>query len=160
PLLFRHRLNDHELPEVRDETVEDPPTEIRVRHLAPTEHDRHLDLVPGFEEPRDMALLRGVVVRIDLGPELDLLQTGARLLLARLLLTDVPLVLELAVVHDPTHRWIGLRRDFDEVQLELLGLSQRLARVHDADLLAVRSYESDAWSPDPVVDPWIGGDPA
>ena len=75
-----------------------------------------------------MALLRGVVVRIDLGTELDLLDLDPRLLLAGLLLADVPLVFVLAVVHDPAHRRIGLRRDLDEIQVQLPGLSERVAR--------------------------------
>jgi hypothetical protein len=45
-LLLRHRLNDGELTEVSDETVQDLAIELRVRHLAPPEHNRHLDLVP------------------------------------------------------------------------------------------------------------------
>src|SRR5436190_21099074 len=115
PLLLRHRLNDDQLSEIRDETIEDLATQIRVRHLAPAEHDRDLHLVPRLEEARDMSLLRGVVVWIDLRAELDLFQPGARLLLARFLLADVSLVLELAVIHDPTHRWIGLRCYLNEV---------------------------------------------
>ena len=96
-----------------------------------------LTLLPASRNRLDVALLRGVVVRVDLGPELDLLQTGARLLLARFLLTDVSLVLELAVVHDPAHRRIGLRRDLDEVQIELTRLAERLAGVDHPDLLPV-----------------------
>ena len=49
--------------EVLDHPVQDLATEVRVRHLAPAEHDRDLDLVPALQEPLDVALLRGVVVR-------------------------------------------------------------------------------------------------
>jgi hypothetical protein len=160
PLLLRHRFHDHQIAEVRDESIEDPPTQIRVRHLAPAEHDRHLDLVPRLEEPGDVTLLRRVVVRVDLGSELDLFQSGARLLLPRFLLPDVTFVLELAVVHDPTHGWIGLRRDLDEIEIQLPRLADGFTRIHHADLLAVGSDQTDPWSPDPVVDPWIRGDPA
>jgi len=134
PLLLRHRFNDDQFAEVGDETIEDPATQIRVRHLSPTEHDRDLDLVPRLEEPRDVPLLRGVVVRVDLRAELDLFQPGARLLLARFLLADISLVLELAVVHDPTHGWISLRRYLNEVQIQLTRLTERFTRVHHADL--------------------------
>ena len=97
-----------------------------------------LTLCPPVEEPHDVALLGGVVVRVDLGAELDLLQAGPRLLLAGLLLADVALVLVLAVVHDPAHGRIGLRRDFDEVQVQITGLTERLAGVDDPDLLRRR----------------------
>src|SRR4029077_19220830 len=123
-------------------------------------HDRDLDLVAALEEPDDVPLLRGVVMRVDLRAELDLLQTGARLLLPRFLLTDVSLVLELAVVHDPAHRRIGLRRDLDEVQIELPGLTERFACVHHTDLLAVGSDQANLGGSDPLVDPRIRGDPA
>src|SRR5438093_1137394 len=134
PLLLRHRFNHDQFAEVGDETIEDPETQIRVRHLSPTEHDRDLDLVHRLEEPRDVPLLRGVVVRVDLRAELDLFQPGARLLLARFLLADISLVLELAVVHDPTHGWISLRRYLNEVQIQLTRLTERFTRVHHADL--------------------------
>ena len=102
-----------------------------------------------------MPLLRGVVVRVDLGPELDLFQAGPRLLLAGLLLLDVALVLVLAVVHDPAHRRICLRRDLDEIQIELPGLTQRLAGLDDPDLLSVMAHQANLGCPDLVVDPRI-----
>ena len=84
-----------------------------------------------------------VVVRIDLGAELDLLQAGAGLLLAGFLLLDVPFVLVLPVVHDPGHGRVGLRSDLDEVQIEILGLTERLAGLDDPDLLSVRAHQAD-----------------
>ena len=146
--------------EVRDHAVQDLATQVRVRHLAPAEHDRDLDLVPPVQEPHDVALLGGVVVLVDLGAELDLLQAGPRLLLAGLLLANVAFVLELAVVHDPAHGRIGLRRDFDEVQIQVTGLAQRLAGVDHPDLLAVGPHQAYLGRPDPVVYARIGRDPA
>ena len=97
-----------------------------------------LTLFPAERNRVDVALLRGVVVRVDLGAELDLLQAGPRLLLAGLLLLHVSFVLVLAVVHDPAHRRIGLRRDLDEIQIERPGLAQRVLGVDHADLLLRR----------------------
>src|SRR4051812_21948016 len=159
-LLLGHRLDDGEFPEVSDETIQDLSAEVRVGHLAPAEHDRDLDLVPRREEPRDMPFLGGVVVRVDLGAELDLLEAGPRLFLACLFELDVSFVFVLAVVHDPAHRRIGLRRDLDEIQLERPGLAQRVAGIDHADLLAVRPDEANLWRPDPVVDPGICRNPA
>src|SRR3954454_13007948 len=159
-LLLRHGLNDGEVSEVADETVQDLTAEIRVRHLAPAKHDRDLHLVPRREEPRDVPLLGGIVVRVDLGAELDLLEAGSRLLLAGLFELHVSFVLVLAVVHDPAHRRIGLRRDLDEIQIERPSLVQRVAGIDHADLLAVRPDEADLWRPDPVFDPGILRNPA
>jgi hypothetical protein len=55
-------------------------------HLAPSEHDRHLDLVARLQEALDMALLGVVVVLGDLRPELDLSDRDLLLVLARGLL--------------------------------------------------------------------------
>jgi hypothetical protein len=57
-----------------------------VRHLAPAEHDGHLDLVARLQEARDVALLGVVVVLRDLRPELDLPDVDLLLVLARGLL--------------------------------------------------------------------------
>src|SRR4051812_11986882 len=159
-VLLRRRVDDREPLQVHDETVEDPATELRMRHLAPAEHNRHLHPRSRLEEPLDVPLLGGVVVRVDLRPELDLLDLDPRLLLSGFLLTDVPLVLELAVVHDSGHGRSSLRGDLYEIQIELLRAPERILRGHDPDLGAVGSDESDLWRSDPVVDPGISRDPA
>ena len=140
--------------------VQDLAPELRVRHLAPAEHDGDLDLGSRLEEPLDVALLRGVVVRVDLGAELDLLDLDPRLLLAGLLLADVAFVLVLAVVHDPAHRRIGLRRDLHEIQVEIPSLSQSVLGGNHPDLLTVGPHQTNLWRPDPVIDPRILRDPA
>ena len=53
--------------------LEDLQPELRVGHLATPEHDRQLDLVALGEEALDVLHLRRVVVLVDLGPELHLL---------------------------------------------------------------------------------------
>src|SRR3954471_7135597 len=159
-VLLRSGVDDRESLQVRHQAVQDPASELRVRHLAPSEHDRHLHPRSRLEEPLDVPLLRVVVVRVDLRAELDLLDLDPRLLLARFLLTDVPLVLELSVVHDPRDGWSRLRGDLNEIQIELLCAPKRLLRGHDPDLGTVGPDESDLWGPDPVVDPGISRDPA
>jgi hypothetical protein len=78
------------------------------------------------------------------------------LLLARLLLTDVSFVLELAVVHDPADRRGGLWSDFDEVQIQLPSLPQRFLGGDHADLCAVGTYQANLGGADPVVYARIG----
>ena len=107
-----------------------------------------------------MALLGGVVVGVDLRPELDLLDLDPRLLLTRLLLADVPLVLELAVIHDPADRRLGLRGDLDQIEIEILGALERVLDLHDSDLGPVGTDEPNLGGPDPIVDARLNRDPA
>ena len=79
-----------------------------------------LTLSPAFEEAHDVTLLGLVVVRVDLRPELHLLDDGLLLVPARLARLLGGLVLELAVVHDLADRRAGRRRDLDEVEVGLL----------------------------------------
>src|SRR6478736_7870738 len=72
-VLLRRRLDVAELGDVVGETLEQAAAELGTALLATAEHDRHLDLVTGLEEPPDVALLSAVVVRVDLRAELDLL---------------------------------------------------------------------------------------
>ena len=45
-----------------------------------------------------------------------------------------------------------MRRDLNEVQIELTRLAERFARVHYPDLRTVGPDEANPWRPDPVVD--------
>src|SRR2546430_2239452 len=65
------------------------------------------------------------------------------------------LVLVPAVVHDPAHRWIGVRRNLDEIELFLTGDRERLRQRLDPELLAPGSDEQDLAGPNPVVDPGV-----
>src|SRR5207248_7794362 len=56
--------------EVPDEPVQDLPSELCMRHLPSPEHDGHLDPGPLLQEPLHVPLLGGVVVGLDLRPEL------------------------------------------------------------------------------------------
>jgi len=74
-------LDEAKLLDVTGEALQQTVAQLGPGLLTPPEHDRHLDLVPGLEEPLDVALLGAVVVRVDLGPELDLLDDGLGLVL-------------------------------------------------------------------------------
>src|SRR3954451_15830580 len=71
-----------ELLHVLREPLEQPEPELGTRLLAAAEHDRDLDLVARFQEPHDVTLLGLVVVRIDLRPELHLLDDRVHLVSA------------------------------------------------------------------------------
>src|SRR5690606_21808976 len=126
--------------------------------LATTEHDRDLDLVALLEEPDDVTLLGVVVVRVDLRPELHLLDDRVRLVLARLTGLHGRLVLELPVVHELAHGRTGVRRDLDQVQVVLLRKLQCLGQRDDAHLLATGTDKSHLGNANPVVDAGLGAD--
>ena len=141
------------LTELAREPLEDVQTELRVHHLAPTEHDRDLDLGVGRQEAHDVLLLGLVVVLVDLRPELDLFDLDLGLVLARELLLLSLLVLELAVVHDAADRRIGERRDLDEVEILLIGDPQSIRDREDAELAPVDADQTTPRRADALVEP-------
>ena len=72
-VLLGRGFDKAEVLDVTGEALQQPEPEFGPGLLTPAEHDRHLDLVSRLEEPLDMALLGAIVVRVDLRPELDLL---------------------------------------------------------------------------------------
>ena len=107
-----------------------------------------------------MTLLGRVVVRVDLRPELHLLDDRVGLVAPGLTRLLRALVLELAVVHELADRRPGHRGDLDQVEIGFLGQAQRILDAHDADLLALGTDESDLGDADPVVDAGLGADGA
>src|SRR4051794_3330309 len=145
-------LDDREIVEVLREAVEDHLAALGVGHLAPAEHDRHLDLVARLQEALDVALLGVVVMLSDLRPELDLPDVDLLLVLAGRLGLLRLLVLVLRVVEDPDHRRLGVGGDLHEVEIPLLRSAQGIWGAHDAHLLAVLIDETDLWNADALVD--------
>ena len=105
-----------------------------------------------------MALLRPVVVRIDLRPELDLLDDRLRLVLARFPGLERGLVLELAVVHELGDRRPGGGCHLDQVEVGLLGQPERIVDAYDPHLLAGRADQPDLGDPDALVNAWFDAD--
>src|SRR5918992_1292290 len=160
PIELRWRVHSGQFLHVLREPLEDTLSELRVSHLPAPKHDRHLHPGPGLKEPNHMALLRLIVVSIDLRPELDLLDLDPSLPFPRFLLSDCPLVLELAVVHDPADRRIRLRGYLDQVQILLLRTPESVLSGHDPDLRPIRSHEADLGGTYTFVDAWLNRDPA
>jgi hypothetical protein len=153
PFLHRALLDHAELGELLGEPVEDRGAALGVRHLAPAEHDRDLDLVLVAQEPLDVVLLRVVVVLGDLRAELDLADRDLLLVLLRLLDLLRLLVLVLRVVQHAAHRRARLGRDLDQVQVALLGEAERIGRLHHADLVALVVDHPDLGYANALVDP-------
>ena len=151
-VLLRARLDEAELVDVLGQALQQPEAQLGPRLLATAEHDRHLDLVARLEEPLDVALLGAVVVRVDLRAELDLLDDRVDLVLARFPGLHRGFVLELAEVHELGDRRPGHGGHLDQVEVGLLGQSQRVLDADDADLLAVGADQAHFGDPDALVD--------
>ena len=149
----RALLDDAVLGELIGEAVEERDAALGVRHLAPAEHDRDLDLVLVAQEALDVALLGVVVVLRDLRAELDLADRDLLLMLARLLLLLRLLVLVLGVVEHAADRGLGLGRDLDQVEIAFLRVAQRVVDLHHAELLAVLVDQTNLGHANALVDP-------
>jgi len=99
-----------------------------------------------------VALLGAVVVRVDLGAELDLLDDRVDLVLACFPRLHGGFVLVLAEVHELGDRRLGHRGDLDQVEIRLGGQAQRVLDADDADLLSVGANQPHLRNPDAVVD--------
>src|SRR6185436_2045847 len=117
------------------------------------EEDRRLDLVAVLEEALDVLLLELVVVLVDLGPELDLLDLDDLLVLLGLPGALLFLVLIAPEVHDPAHRRVGRGRYFHQVEPFLPGNRERLLRRHDSQLLPGVVDDPHLADPDPFIHP-------
>src|SRR3954453_6539532 len=160
PVLLGLELDVAELLHVLREPLQQAEPELGARLLTAAEHDRDLDLVARFQEPHYVTLLGLVVVRVDLRPELHLLDDRVHLVTACLTGLLRGLVLVLAVVHELADRWPGGGCDLDEVEVGLLGQSQCIADGDDADLLTVGTDEPHFRDADPVVDAGFDADGA
>src|SRR5690349_7348873 len=107
-----------------------------------------------------MALLRLVVVIVDLGTQLLFLDDGLLLVLARLALLECRLVLELAVIHDLADRGFCGWCNFDEVEIGIRGDAESIFDADNAYLLAVRSDQADFRYADALVDAGLSADGA
>ncbi|MDF9794407.1 hypothetical protein M2440_005108 [Methylorubrum extorquens] len=111
--------------------------------LTAAEAEGDLDLVAFLEEPLNGLHLHFVIVLVDAGTELDLLHLDRLLPLAGLVLlllfveAEAPVIKELADGRD------RIRRDFDEVEADLLSHGQRVEEGHDTPVLPILVDELD-----------------
>ncbi len=122
-------------------------------HLPAPEAQGDLGLVAFAEKPHQASQLHLVVVLVGAGPELHFLDLDLLLLELGLVLLLALLVLELAVIHDPAYRRLGLGGDLHQIEIRFLGLGQGFPQADDTQLLALHTYQSDRRYIDFAVDP-------
>ena len=159
-VLLGRGLHEAELRDVRAQALQQTETQFGTRLLAAAEHDGDLDLRAGFEEANDVALLGLVVVRVDLGAELLLLDDGERLVLARFARLLRSLVLELPVVHDLADRRTCVGSYFDKIEVGFESQAECIFNTHDSHLFTARSDKPDLGNSDAIVDAGLSADGA
>jgi len=158
----RHRFSFHgrrtldlrKISQLRRHTIDHLSTELGVRDLPPTEHERDLHLVAFFKKTPRMPRLGLKVVIVDPRTVFDLLEMNHVLLLfcySRLLGL---FKFEFPEVHDADNGWPSCSRHFDQVQPLLHCLGQCHVDFHDAELTSVGGDHANGADPDLPVHPW------
>ena len=99
-----------------------------------------------------MALLRLVIVFVDLETEADLLQRSVRLVLPGFSGFLGRFIFEFSVVHELGYGWLRLWGYLDEVEAGFTGEIECLANGNDTDLFTIGSDQPDLGNPNPVID--------
>ena len=110
---------------------------LAMRHFATAEAHGDLHLVPFLDELEDLFHLRVIIVVVDVRTHLDLLDLLRLLLLALLVGLFLRFIFEAADVEEFGDGRVGVGRDFDEVEPDLLRLLEGLTRIHHTQILAV-----------------------
>lgn len=125
---------------------------LRMGHFAAAEHDGDLNACALLQETKDVTLLGLVIAHIDLGSELHFLDLDLGLVLTSLLGLHGLLVLELAVIHDPTHRGIRVGRNLHQVKPLFIGDALRIADAEETELRSIYADQTAGGSGDLVID--------
>src|SRR5271163_2446281 len=137
PIQFGRGLHLGHILELLDNSIENLLTQLRVSRLATAEHDGDLDLVTFAQELLHEARLGVEVARTNFRAVLHLLDAYVESLTTRLLGFLGLVEFELAVIHDPTNRWLRGRRNLHEVQIEAFCQRQRVSCGHYSPLITV-----------------------
>ena len=121
-------------------------------HFTAAKSQGNLDLVAFLEEPAHRAHLNVVVVIVDAGAHLDLLQLDHFLVLAGFGGFLLFLVFEFAVVHDFADRRVRVRRNLHQVDAGSGCALERIGRGDNTDVCAGLVDQSNFAGPDQFVD--------
>ena len=142
---LRHGLH------VRDDFVEDVVAKLLVGVLTTAETELEADLVAMIQKAFRTGHFHIIVIGIRTDAELDFLKLDGSALVV--FLEFGLLVFVLAVINHAAYGRIGIAGHFHQVQTQSLGFFQRVARVHDAQLVAVGSHYPHAGRANPFIDP-------
>ena len=117
------------------------------------EKDRRFNFVSLLEKAKGMILLELVVVFVRIRAKLDFLNRDVLLMLLRFVLLLVQLVKVLAVIHDPTDRWICSGSNFNQIQTAFFSNLQCGLRCKNSKLFVVIVDNANLPGTDSVVHP-------
>ena len=120
-----------------DELLHNVVTDLLVSHLTSLITKNDANLITGVEKTNSVVCLGVEVVNVDAAGELNLLDLDGLLLLLSFLFLLVTLIAVLAVVHDLAYRRVCGGGNQYKVQSHLVRFFKRVARAHNAKLLAV-----------------------
>src|SRR6185312_14490243 len=126
--------------------------QMLVRHFTAAESQGDLDLVALVEEALHRPHLHVVIVIVDGGAHLDLLDLDDLLLLAGFVGLFLLLVFVLAIVHQLADGGLVVGRHLHNVEAFFLAQSERLIQADLAILMAVVADQQDSLGDDFVVD--------
>lgn len=147
-----HVLDLANLGDIVGDAVQQIKPKLLVRHLAPAEAQRDLDLVPLIEEFHDRAHLDFVIMGIGPGTELDLLDFDDFLLFAGLSLALLLLIFKAAEVHDLANRGHGVGRNLDQIKPGFLGQSHCPGGCHNTQIFPFCPDKANFGAADTVID--------
>ncbi len=128
--------------------------QILVRHFAATKAQGYLDLVAIAQKLDHVAHFDVIIMYIGIGAEFDFLNLDDLLLFARLALTFLLFIFELAEIHDLTNGRIGIGRDLDQVKPGLVGQFHAARRADNANIVSICSNKPNFGGRDASIDAW------
>src|SRR5262249_26609561 len=134
------------------DAIEELVAQLLVGHLAPAEAQRHLHLVALFEKALHRAHLHVVIVVVDHGPELDLLDLDDLLFLAGFRCLLLRLVFIFAVIENFADGRGRVGGNLDEIKSGLLGLVQSDLDLNRPKIVAGLVDQLDFANTDLLVD--------
>ena len=143
------------LPQRRDlvrETLQQFASGRHVIQLTASELHRDLRFVPLLQKTLQLVKLHLVIVLLDKGMKLDLLEMNDFLFLPGFFFLLGLIILELRVIDDPANRRRRLTGHFHEVQLGVTRHAQRLIYGHNPDLIPILIHKPYLQSPNTLVD--------
>ena len=90
---------------------------------------------------------------LDIRAQLDFFQRDDLLFLFGFLIPFLLLEPEFAKIHDPTGGWLGVRRNFNQVQLLFRRQLEGVTQTHDTQLLVIGADYTHFFSPNFLIDP-------
>jgi hypothetical protein len=127
-------------------------TELTVREFAAAEAQRDLDLVAFADELVNCLHFGGIIMVIDVGTHLDLFDLLRLLALAGEVGLFLGLIFEFADVEEFRDGWIGVGRDFNQIETKLVRLLHRFLGVHHAQIFAIFVDHPHLWRLDEFVE--------